>query len=117
MRLLHRLSPDLLTVTFNNLLDSLSTSSDLSLPLGLPADSLIEEKLRRGRDETACRALEVAETQAAVTEKVDDSVVGQTFGEAVVQLLAALQEANREETGRVWEDGSKRVLEVVRHRA
>jgi len=114
--LLHRLSPDLLDISFTNYLESLQTSTALALPLDLPEDALLEQKLRAGRDETASRALEVAEVQAVREVELDEALKGRMFGASVAGLLTAMGEGNREDIIRVWEDGLRRMLGSLRDR-
>lgn len=116
MRLLDTLSPDLLTISFDNLLESLRTSSDLCLPLGLAEDASLEDKLRAGRNTTALRLIEVAEVQADLTEGDSESIAGWPFGAAVLRVLNALHESHEKGSGGLWEDGLRRILEGLRTR-
>lgn len=110
---MHRFSPDLLDITTINLLESLRTSHDLSLPLGLADDTPIEIKLRVGIEETAGRALEVAEEQAAFRGDSGDAESGRIYGEAVEHLLSLRQEVILGDKGIVWEDAVSRTLQLV----
>ncbi|WVQ81698.1 hypothetical protein IAT38_003823 [Cryptococcus sp. DSM 104549] len=102
VRLLYTLSPPLSEMIFTSYIDALDSSNNLSLPLHLPPNISLEEKLRLGRQETASRALEAAEVTS------DD---GAALAKQVGRLLEAMELGNNE-TG-VWEEGLRRVLEHV----
>jgi hypothetical protein len=125
LRLLQRVSPDLLGASLNNHLQALKSSSDLSLPLRVPAN--LEEKTISGRLETSGRALEVIEVmfcQMAETTH-DEMDNGERFARSFVDIVAALNEgvmnsAVRAETigglgskGQVWEEGLRRILAIL----
>jgi len=121
LRLLYRLSPDLLHVTFDNLLANLRTSSDLALPLEYPTS--LAAKTTAGRLETSSRALEVAEILHQVLLDIDRIENGRSFGKAFAKIVGALNEGvlgssavpsipDRQASsgGQVWEEGLRRVL-------
>ena len=100
-------------MTSDNLLNSLRTSSDLALPVGIGESISLEKKLRLGTYETAGRALEVAEVQYCSYVEVEGTADGRLFGEAAVRLLETLVEARASQVD-VWEDGLTRVLDILR---
>ena len=117
------MSPELLDITFGNLLTALRTSSDLSLPLNPPVS--FEEKTTAGRLETSSRALEVAEMQyCSGTDQTDEvRLRGGQFAGAFVEILATLNEGVVNSTailssksgstvGQIWEDGLRKVLAI-----
>jgi hypothetical protein len=124
LSLLYRLLPDLLSVTFDNLLTALRTSSDLALPLEPPTS--LGAKTTAGRLETSGRALEVAELLHCRYTATHDGEDGQHFAEAVVEIVAALNEGVvnsasapldqgglASKGGQVWEEGLRRVIATL----
>jgi hypothetical protein len=125
LRLLQRVSPDLLGASLNNHLQALKSSSDLSLPLRVPAN--LEEKTISGRLETSGRALEVVEVMHCQMSEVthDEMDNGERFARSCVDIVAALNEgvinsAVRAENigglgskGQVWEEGLRRILAML----
>lgn len=127
LRLLSKLSPELLNISFENLLSALRTSSDLCLPLNPP--SSFEEKTTAGRLETSARALEVVEVQHcdASSDNDDSHSKGKLFAADFVEILVALNEGVVNSTvilsasgsskgGHVWEEGLRRVLAILSYR-
>lgn len=110
MRLLHKLSPELLSAAFDNHIKSLSTSSELALPLGLPEDLDLESKLRRGQDETAVRALEVVVVQTLTAK--DESTGGIILAGGIVRICEAL--ASAWTSPGTWDGGLKVVVDRMR---
>jgi hypothetical protein len=125
LRLLQRISPELLGASLNNHLQALKTSSDLSLPLRVPID--LEEKTIAGRLETSGRALEVVEVMYcqvpdATHNKMDN---GEQCARSFVDIVAALNEGVMNSTvraesngglgskGQVWEEGLRRMLAIL----
>jgi hypothetical protein len=125
LRLLQRISPDLLRMSLNNHLQALKSSSDLSLPLRVPTN--LEEKTIAGRLETSGRALEVVEVMCcqmpeATHNKMDN---GGQCARSFVDIVAALNEgvmnsAVRADNGgglgskgQVWEEGLRRMLVIL----
>lgn len=116
---------------FGDYLESIRTATNLALPLELQIQTQaqgigIEErmKVKMGRRETAGRALEVCEVVARARVGVrgkegrsDGSVVD--WGD-VVSVLVTLGETEKErgkdgeEDGDGWEEGVKRVMDLVR---
>lgn len=116
LRLLRKISPELLHVTFDNYLSDLRTSSNLSLPLQLSVSSASgpsavasldpDTKLTAGRLETASRTLEVCEfryTQESSNDTAgratsQDELArnarsrGKAFAEALIEIVNALNE-------------------------
>ena len=127
LRLLKRLSPELLEASLNNHLRALKTSTDLSLPLHAPTS--LEEKTIAGRLETSGRALEVVEIMYCgkdtyVVEKRDNRDDGSRCARAFVQILVALNEgvlnsaatpgsSDRSHKGQVWEVGLRRMSRIL----
>ena len=125
LRLLQRVSPDLLEASLNNHLQALKSSSDLSLPLRVPAN--LEEKTILGRLETSGRALEVVEVMHCPMSEVkhDEIDNGERFARSFVDIVAALNEGVmnsvvRTESigglgskGQVWEEGLRRILAIL----
>lgn len=127
LRLLKRLSPELLEASLNNHLRALRTSTDLSLPLHAP--SSLEEKTIAGRLETSGRALEVVEIMYCdkdtyAVEKGDNGDDGGRCARAFVQILVALNEgvlnsaatpesSGRSHKGQVWEEGLRRMSRIL----
>lgn len=118
------MSPDLLNVSFDNLLSALRTSSDLCLPLNPPTS--FEEKTTVGRLETSSRALEVSEIQhyGSVDKQAQSSTKGRQLAADFVEILMALNEGVVNSTviltspgsmtgGQVWEEGLRRVLAIL----
>ncbi|KAL7420714.1 hypothetical protein Q5752_004665 [Cryptotrichosporon argae] len=103
LRLLARIDPALPSLTIDALLNSLQTSTDLSLPLHASALS-DAERLRLGRHETACRALEavVVASEGAATRGAD-----------IASGLARIAEL----LDTTWEAGIATVLELLRNDA
>ncbi|OXG23626.1 hypothetical protein J008_03696 [Cryptococcus neoformans] len=137
IELLYTLSPDLARMVFGNYLESIVTSTNLSLPLDTQTQTLgMEErtKVKMGRRETAGRALEVCEVVAHVQARVRPwpGGVGEKEGGSgneeasvvnwgdVVSVLATLGEKEKEKDvegdadGDGWEEGVKRVMDLVR---
>ncbi|WWD08222.1 hypothetical protein V865_006333 [Kwoniella europaea PYCC6329] len=106
IRLLRKLSPDLPLMVLQTHLDSIKSSTHLSLPLALANGLNIDEKTRLGRYETALRALEVVEAQSA-----ED---GHAYGEGVLKILRVLEEANGGR-GLIWDDGAGQILGRLEH--
>lgn len=126
LRLLLRLSPELLDTSFQNLLSALRTSTDLSLPLNPPTS--LEEKTTAGRLETSSRALEVSEIKSCrlfSDTRHDAAGLGSHFGADFVEILLALNEGvvnstvvlsgseGRSTGGQVWEEGLRRVSAIL----
>lgn len=137
IELLYTLSTDLARMVFGNYLESIVTSTNLSLPLDTQTQTLgMEErmKVKMGRRETAGRALEVCEVVAHVQARVRPwpGGVGEKEGGSgneeasvvnwgdVVSVLATLGEKEKEKDvegdadGDGWEEGVKRVMDLVR---
>jgi hypothetical protein len=125
LRLLQRISPELLGASLNNHLQALKTSSDLSLPLRVPIN--LEEKTIAGRLETSGRALEVVEVMYcqvpdATHNEMDN---GEQCARSFVDIVAALNEGVMNSTvraesngglgskGQVWEEGLRRMLAIL----
>jgi hypothetical protein len=125
LSLLQRISPDLLEASLNNHLKALKTSSDLSLPMRVPAN--LEGKTIAGRLETSGRALEVVEVMYcqvpdATRNEMDN---GDQCARSFVNIVSALNEgvmnsAVRTESsgglgseGQVWEEGLRRMLAIL----
>ena len=68
----------------------------------------MESKLRRGRDETACRALEVVHIQSSA---LPDDQAGETLSLGVQKICETL--SGVEDEARVWEAGLKAVLAIL----
>lgn len=126
LRLLERLSPQLLEASLSNHLKALKTSSDLSLPLKVPAN--LEEKTIAGRLETSSRALEVVEMMYCQTVEItsDDMENGHQCARSFVDIVAALNEGvlnsaitesrgGLASKGQVWEGGLRRILAILDH--
>lgn len=127
LRLLKRLSEELLEASLNNHLRALKTSSDLSLPLHVPTS--LEEKTIAGRLETSGRALEVIEIMyrdkdTYVVEEGDNGDDGSRCARAFVLILVALNEgvlssaatpeaSDRSHKGQVWEEGLRRMSRIL----
>jgi hypothetical protein len=124
LRLLQRLSPGLLETSLGNHLQALKTSTDLSLPLDVPAN--LAEKTIAGRLETSGRALEVVEVmfcqQPPSSHQLEN---GLQCALSFVDIVAALNEGVQNTVvgsdshgglgskGQVWEEGLRRMLLVV----
>jgi len=108
LRLLQALSPELLAAALQNHLESLVSSTNLALPLDAPERLDTESKLKRGREETARRALEVVEMQSAA---LPDRQAGEILATGVVRVCGTLSGVESE--GRVWEAGLKAVLRML----
>ncbi|WWC58926.1 uncharacterized protein I303_101471 [Kwoniella dejecticola CBS 10117] len=105
LQLLQTLSPDLPAMILQSHLESIKSSTDLSLPASL-ADSLtIDEKTKIGRYETASRAIEVVEAQYR-----ED---GEGYARGVVDVLTALDQGHQSQGGQVWDIGARRVLSFL----
>lgn len=107
----------------HSLLDSLKNASDLFLPLGLSADSPVEQKTGAGIDETARRCLEVAEIRmkgdlALGASHVEET--GHAYASEVAETLHAWTEA-KQVTGdpgyQVWDEGVAIVMNLLREGA
>jgi hypothetical protein len=120
LRLLRRLSPGLLEASLGSHLQALKTSTDLSLPLHVPAS--LEEKTIAGRLETSARALEVVEIMYCEGDMsaVEEADAGGQCARAYIQILVALNEgvlnstvapssSDRSNKGQVWEEGLRRM--------
>ncbi|WWD21853.1 hypothetical protein CI109_106341 [Kwoniella shandongensis] len=103
IRLLNRLSPDLSEMVLGGYLDSLKSSTNLSLPSSLSLNLSVEEKIGLGRRETATRGLEVVD--------VVNSKNGRKFAEGVIKVVTALDGGERS----VWEEGVRIVLDILRY--
>ncbi|WVQ68705.1 uncharacterized protein L199_006914 [Kwoniella botswanensis] len=101
IRILGKLSPDLPLMVLQTYLDSIKSSTNLSLPLAMANGLDIYEKTRLGRYETALRAMEVVEAQSA-----ED---GRAYGEGVLKILRVLEEGNRGR-GPIWDEGAGHIL-------
>jgi hypothetical protein len=125
LRLLQRISPELLGASLNNHSQALKTSSDLSLPLLVPIN--LGEKTIAGRLETSGRALEVVEVMYcqvpdATHNEMDN---GEQCARSFVDIVAALNEGVMNSTvraesngglgskGQVWEEGLRRMLAIL----
>ena len=113
LRILHRLSPDLVQMTFDNLIDSVKTSTNLCLP-PLPPELSMDRKVLEGQRETTMRAIEVAEVVARLGDPPNNSESGQTFMTKIVQALDVLWMVQNERRTDIWDPGAKRVLDFVR---
>ncbi|KAK8846534.1 hypothetical protein IAR55_005620 [Kwoniella newhampshirensis] len=102
VRLLHGQSPDLTNMILEGYVDSLRSSTNLSLPFRLPTHVSNEEKIRLGRQETAMRGLEVVDV---------NTHGGKESAERVVKIMNALEINER----LVWEDGVRIVLDRLRN--
>jgi hypothetical protein len=125
LRLLQRISPDLLRASLKNHLQALKTSSDLSLPLRVPAD--LEEKTIAGRLETSGRALEVVEIMYCQVPEATHNEMdnGGQCARSFVDIVAALNEGVMNSAvragnsgglgskGQVWEEGLRRMLAIL----
>lgn len=103
LRLLGKMSPELLDAAYRNHLDSLATSSNLALPLKIPEALDTASKLRLGRLETAGRALEVAKAKAATM--VNDSEAGKELAHDISGICDVMDGLDSETA--VWESGLK----------
>ncbi|KAK6904286.1 hypothetical protein I203_107802 [Kwoniella mangroviensis CBS 8507] len=106
IRLLRKLSPDLPLMVLQAHLDSIKSSTNLSLPLAMANGLNIDEMTRLGRYETALRALEVVEASSA-----ED---GHAYGEGVLKILRVLEEENGGR-GLIWNEGAGHVLGRLEH--
>ena len=110
LRLLQKLSPELLPAALQNHLESLRSSTDLALPLDLPEGLDDITKLRRGREETAIRAVEVVRITAAV---LPDDKAGGALASGLSRICSTLSDVEGEK--RVWEAGLQAILGILRN--
>ncbi|WVN88925.1 uncharacterized protein L203_104140 [Cryptococcus depauperatus CBS 7841] len=103
IRLLNTLSQDITRMILDGYLDSLKTSSNLSLPISIPQNLPDDDKLQLARRETAYRALEVLEVTQAD---------GTVFATELVQIMGILE---NEEKDNVWDHGFKKTMEHIYH--
>ncbi|WWC87415.1 uncharacterized protein L201_002304 [Kwoniella dendrophila CBS 6074] len=102
-RLLKSLSPDLLTMVLQTHLESIKTSTNLSLPMNLANSLTIEEKTTIGKYETASRALEVAEAGWGAD--------AEGYAKGVIDVLDTLEEEAVQDTKEaVWDEGARSIL-------
>ncbi|KAK4686473.1 hypothetical protein P7C73_g3652, partial [Tremellales sp. Uapishka_1] len=106
LRLLYRLSPELSRLTFENLVDSLETSTNLCLPLDVPLDASQGRKLMIAQKETASRALEVLEIQSSELE-----AGGAEFAQGLMRILTVVQSVVEDGSG--WPEGVEGVKEII----
>lgn len=110
LRLLHKLSAELLEATLRNHLDNIRSSTELALPLGILEDLPIEQKVQKGVEETAARALEVVQVQYASIE--DPALSGRSLAKGVLDICTAMEHSGRQRA--VWEAGLRTVLDMLR---
>jgi hypothetical protein len=112
----------LLDAALNNHLEALKTSSNLALPLDVPAG--FEEKTTAGRLETSSRALEVVEIKyRANTAASEQGDQGCDCARAFIGIIGALNEGvvssatsgtiGGSSKGQIWEDGLRRILDLL----
>lgn len=104
------MSPELLDAAYNNHLNSMQTSSNLALPLGLPDGLDTSAKLRIGQEETAMRALEVVRMEMAAMEY--DSEAGEHMAKGVLGICATIGAVQEE--GGVWDRGLRIIIDDVK---
>nr|XP_019047754.1 hypothetical protein I302_04371 [Kwoniella bestiolae CBS 10118]OCF26684.1 hypothetical protein I302_04371 [Kwoniella bestiolae CBS 10118] len=106
IKLLQKLSSELPNMVLQTHLDSIRSSTNLSLPLTLADRLTIEERMKIGKYETASRALEVVEVQYE-----ED---GRRYASGVLDVLDTLNSKTKGK-GSVWDEGARRVLARLDH--
>ncbi|WRT65256.1 uncharacterized protein IL334_002199 [Kwoniella shivajii] len=103
IRLLYNLDLNLPSMVFQKHIESIKTSTELSLPLYLSTSLSIEDKTTIGRYETASRALEVVE----ITCRED----GREYAKGLLEVLDVLNVR----TSGVWDEGVRCQLDNFSH--